>query len=312
MRWPVKKKVVELGRRRPSKTEGARRSPYAYYSRQQTIPNSANDANRARRQPLPRSKREVFDYLAQRFGLVLVVIASLALLISSVQVSMRPRLVIVNDTAVYRLHPDSTYQANLSQTLRSSWANTNKLTINTGDMVRNLKADYPEVANASVTLPIIGQRAVVYVQLTKPSLLLVGSNGSAFVLDETGRVLAPASQVSNLDSFNLPTVTDESGLTLRSGSLALSGGSVDFITTVLYQLHAAGVQYSRLVLPPSSQELDIYTAGPAYYAKFNMHEEDTARQQAGEYLATAHYLAEKGITPAAYIDARLPGRVYYK
>jgi len=87
---------------------------------------------------------------------------------------------------------------------------------------------------------------------------------------------------------------------------------VDFITTVLYQLHAAGVQYSRLVLPPSSQELDIYTAGPAYYAKFNMHEEDTARQQAGEYLATAHYLAEKGITPAAYIDARLPGRVYYK
>jgi hypothetical protein len=311
MRLLPKKKSTEVARRRPGPREAGRASPYAYYSRQQTIP-GGNEQNRARRQPLPRSKKEILHYAGQRFGLVLAIIASLALFISSVQVSMQPRLVIINDTAVYRLHPNSTYEANVTQTLRSSWANSNKITINTATLARTLKTDYPEVADASVALPIIGQRPTVYVQLTKPSLLLVGTDGSASVLDETGRVLAPASQVSNLDSFSLPTVTDESGLTIKPGNLALSKGSVDFITGVLLQLKAAGVGYSRLVLPPSSQELDISIQGQPYLVRFNMHDPSTAREQAGEFLATLHYLQQKGITPTNYIDARLSGRAYYK
>jgi hypothetical protein len=309
MRLLGKKKLPETTRRRPDLQAGGRASPYAYYSRQKTM---ANEPERARRQPLPRSKKEIAQFFGQRFGLILVVIASLALLISSVQVSMRPRLVIVNDTAVYRLHPDSTYEANITQTLRGSWTNTNKITINTAGIARNLKTDYPEVADASVTLSIIGQRPIVYIQLTKPSLLMVATDGSASVLDETGRVLTPASQVSNLDSFNLPTVTDQSGLNTESGHLALSGSSVQFISAVLLQLKAAGVSYSRLVLPPSSQELDIYIQGQPNFVKFNMHDPGTAREQAGEYLATANYLKGKGIVPASYIDVRLPGRTYYK
>jgi hypothetical protein len=305
-----KKKLPETARRRPDAGSGGRASPYAYYSKQQTM--AANQPERARRQPLPRSKKEVLQFVGQRFGLILVIVASLALLLSSVQVSMRPRLVIVNDTAVYRLHPDSTYEANISDSLRSSWTNSNKITINAASIARTLQTDYPEVADASVTLPVIGQCPIVYIQLTKPSLLMVATDGSASVLDETGRVLAPASQVTDLDSFNLPTVTDESGLTVKPGKLALSEGSVQFITDVLYQLKTAGVGYSRLVLPPSSQELDVYIQGQPYFVKLNLHDPTTAREQTGQYLATAKYLREKGITPANYVDARLSGRVYYK
>jgi hypothetical protein len=304
-----KKQPVEPVRRRPGNQAG-RTSPYAYYSQQKT--GGANEPIRARREALPRSKKEILRFIGQRFGLVLAVIASLALLLSSIQVSMQPRLVIINDTDVYRLHPNSSYEADVSRTLRSSWMNTNKITINTASVEQRLKIDYPEVADVSVTLPIIGQRPIVYVQLTRPSLLMVATDGAVSVLDENGRVLAPAAQVTNLDSFNLPTVTDQSGLSLENGKLALSKGSVDFITGVLAQLKAANVGYSRLVLPPSSQELDVYIQGKPYYAKFNMHNPSTAREQAGEYLATAHYLQQKGITPSSYIDARLSGRVYYK
>lgn len=304
-----KKKTDEVGRRRPGPQTG-RASPYAYYSQQQTA--AGNQPARARREALPRSKKEILQYVGQRFGLILAVIASLALLISSIQVSMQPRLIIVNDTAVYRLHPDTTYEANVTQTLRSSWTNTNKITINTATVTRMLKADYPEVADASVALPIIGQRPVVYVQLTKPSILIVATDGSVSVVDETGRVLAPAAQVTNLDSFNLPTLSDQSGLTIKPGKLALSKGSVAFITDVLVQLKAAGINYSRLVLPPSSQELDIYIQGQPYYVKLNMHDPSTAREQAGEFLATSHYLQGKSIVPGSYIDVRLSGRVYYK
>jgi hypothetical protein len=310
MRLLRHKKPPETARRRPGATDHGRTSPYAYYSQQQAA--QATDTARARRQPLPRSKKEVASYFGQRFGLVLVTVASLALLISSVQVSMEPRLVIINDTAVYRLHPDSTYQANVSQSLRRSWSNSNKVTINTASIAKTLRADYPEVADASVTLPIIGQRPTVYVQLTKPSLLIVATDGSASVLDDTGRVLAPAAQVTNLDSFSLPTVTDESGLSITPGKLALSQGSVKYITEMLYQLKAAHISYSRIVLPPASQELDLYTQGQSYFVKFNMHDPSSAREQAGEYLATARYLSGKGITPSSYIDVRLSGRAYYK
>lgn len=306
-----KKKQAEVGRRRPGMQSAARTSPYAYYSHQQSAA-AGHQPERARREALPRSKKEILQYVGQRFGVILAIIASSALLISSVQVSMQPRLVIVNDTAVYRLHPDATYEAKVTQTLRGSWTNTNKITINTANVARTLKADYPEVADASVALPIIGQRPTVYVQLTKPSLLMVATDGSASVIDETGRVLAPAAQVTNLDSFDLPTITDQSGLTIKPGKLALSKGSVDFIASVLLQLKTAGIHYSRLVLPPSSQELDVYLQGQPYFVKFNMHDPSTAREQAGEFLATAHYLQGKSITPTSYIDARLSGRVYYK
>lgn len=304
-----RKKVEEPTRRRPGVQAGNRPSPYAYYSQQSS---SGHQPDRARRQELPRSKKEILQYVGQRFGLILVIIASLALLISSVQVSMQPRLVIVNDTAVYRLHPDATYEANITQSLRSSWANSNKITVNTASVAQKLQADYPEVADASVALPVIGQRPTVYVQLTKPSLLLVATDGSASVVDETGRILAPAAQVTNLDSFDLPTITDQSGLIIKTGKLALSKGSVDFIVSVLLQLKTAGVSYSRLILPPSSQELDIYMQGQPYFVKFNMHDPSTAREQAGEFLATQKYLQGKGVTPASYVDARLSGRVYYK
>jgi flagellar basal body rod protein FlgF len=94
--------------------------------------------------------------------------------------------------------------------------------------------------------------------------------------------------------------------------LALSEGSVEFISDVLVQLKTAGINYSRLVLPASSQELDVFIQGQPYFVKFNMHDPSTAREQAGEFLATMHYLQGKSITPASYIDVRLSGRVYYK
>jgi hypothetical protein len=244
--------------------------------------------------------------------MVIALVALIALLITSVQVSMQPRLSILNETAVYRLHPDEVYEEAVSKSLRGSWTNSNKITINTARIASDLKRSFPEVADASVALPVLGQRPLVYIQLTKPSLILVSTDGSAAVLDEKGRVLAPASQVDDLDSLKLPTVSDESGLSRQTGSLALSSGSMQFIQTLLYQLKVAGIDFSRLVLPAASQELDVYVHGGAYHGKFNLHAEDTAREQAGSFIATAAYLKKQGTAPKSYIDSRVPGRSYYK
>jgi hypothetical protein len=160
-------------------------------------------------------------------------------------------------------------------------------------------------------LPVLGQKPVIYLQLTRPALVLVSANGGAYVLDETGRVLAPASQVDNLDALKLPTVSDDSGLKVSVGRLALPNTTVSFITDVIYQLQRAGVPFSKLTLPQAIQELDVSLTGKNYIVKFNTHT-NTVRGQAGSYLAVQASLDKQGKTPTEYIDARLPGRVYYK
>lgn len=305
-----KQKESEHTRRRPAATQGPRAGNFSYYTQARSNRGTA-DQPLARRQPLPRDKAEIARYVGQRFGVIVAVAAALALLVSSLQVSMTPRIKILNDDHVYRVHSDAAYEAGISRALRSSWTNTNKITINTTKVSADLRAEFPEIADVSIALPVLGQRPVVYLQLTRPSLVLVTSSGSAFVLDETGRVLAPAAQVDNLDSFKLPTITDQSGLAPKTGHLVLSRSSVTFISEVVYQLQKAGLPYTTLTLPPSSQELDVGLAGKPYLVKFNTHT-DTARQQVGGYLAVQASLDKQGKTPAQYIDARLPGRVYYK
>jgi hypothetical protein len=303
-----KKQTEEPPRRRSPVTQDKRPQNYSYYSR--NSPRSETP-NITRREPLPRDKGEILRYLGQRFGVLIAIFATAALFISSIQVSSSPRVRVVNDTEVYRIHSDSLYQEALSRHLKESWSNTNKITINTDELAKQLKSEYPELADVSVALPVLGQRPIAYLQMTRPTLLLVSSTGAAFVLDENGRVLAPASQVSNLDSFKLPTITDDSGLDPEVGKLVVSGSTVSFVKSVTYQLQAAHVAYDRLVLPSASQELDVYLQGKPYYAKFNTHEA-TSREQAGALLVVQKTLAKQGTVPTAYIDVRLPGRAYYK
>jgi hypothetical protein len=303
-----KQKDSENSRRRPAPT--GRTGNFSYYTQSRSS-RTINDQPVARRQPIPRDKAEIARYVGQRFGVILAVIAALALLVSSLQVSMTPRIKILNDGSVYRVHSNEAYEEGASHTLRSSWTNTNKITINTSMITGDLRSEFPEIAEASIVLPVLGQRPILYLQLTRPSLVLVTSAGSAYVLDETGRVLAPAAQVDNLDSFKLPTILDQSGLEPKTGRLVLSSSTVSFITSVLYQLQKAGVQYTTLTLPASSQELDVGLTGRNYIVKFNTHAA-TAREQAGSYLAVQANLDKAGKSPAEYIDARLPGRVYIK
>jgi hypothetical protein len=146
--------------------------------------------------------------------------------------------------------------------------------------------------------------------MTEPRLVLSPTSGAAYVLDDNGRAIVAASQVDNLDGLKLPTVTDQSGLKMHQGSVVLSASAVSFIHTVVYELQAAHVQYSQLILPPASQELDVYLSGQPYYVKFNLHQTN-AREQVGVFLAVQADLKGKGVTPAHYIDVRVSGRAYY-
>ncbi len=297
-------------RQRPARS-GGRPQAFSYYARRNDI-QPVHGSNRITHRPDPTKKKPtIWQYLGQRFGALIAGLAVLALLIMSVQVSVKPRVVILNGGNSYKLHPTNVYQQAFETSMRKSWTNTNKLTIDTKGLARDLKAQYPELAEVSVTLPVLGQRPILYLAMTEPRLILAPTAGAAYVLDDNGRAIVPTAQVDTVDSLRLPTVTDQSGLKPRQGEIVLNSSSVDFIRTVVYELQAAHVGYTQLVLPAASQELDVYVAGKPYFVKFNLHQTN-ARQQVGAFLAVQASLAQKGTAPSSYIDVRVSGRAYYQ
>jgi hypothetical protein len=267
-------------------------------------------ANTGRQMNRPAPSRHRTSWL-NRFGLWLLLIVCLvsAFSVLSLSASARVRPLNSGNSAAY-IHAQADYEQAANAYLRSSIWNRNKITVNATGLKQALQHQFPELSNVGITLPLIGHRPIVYIEAAQPALVLAGSNGS-YIVDSNGRVLLRSADMPSLSSRHLITVTDQSGLTLRVGHQALTTADVSFIQTVAAELAARHVSVSGATLPPSARELDISIAGQPYVVKFNL-QDQTARQQAGTFLATQAELAKKNIVPAAYIDVRVGGRAYYK
>ncbi len=143
-----------------------------------------------------------------------------------------------------------------------------------------------------------------------PTLILQTIAGNAYVIDDRGRALLPASQVPQISKLSLPTVTDQSGLSIALGKVALPSSSVTYITEVVGQLRAQQLAIAALTLPAASSELDVRVSGAPYTIRFNL--QGNARAEAGTYLAAIAQLNREHKVPSTYIDVRVDERAYYK
>lgn len=307
-----KEPATPPGRRRPDRSAQAP-AAFSYYSRRSQ---SITPEERRRSFQTPEVTREQLAATArfarQRFGLIIVAIAMAIALVNSLRLSPHSKVDSLNEPAAsFLLHDQKTYEAAANRFLASSIWNGNKLTANTDSVASKMQNDFPELRSVTIALPLVGHRPVVYIRAAAPRLLLTTTSGQSFVVDENGKALIAAPRVPDLNALHLPVVDDESGLGLSEGKTVLSGSSVSFIRIVVAELAAKHVQVQRLTLPAAASELDVYPAGTSYFIKFNMQSE-TALQQAGTYLATAHRLQEQGVAPNQYIDVRVDGRAYYK
>lgn len=189
------------------------------------------------------------------------------------------------------------------------WANSNKLTVNAQKVAGDLKRQFPELQEVSVSLPVIGNRPVVYIQPAVPQLILVAQNG-VFILDGNGRALISGNQVPQLSRLQIPSVTDQSGLGIQTGEIALPRAIVRFISEVVGQLKAKNLTVTSLTLPPGTNELYVKLDGVGYFVKFNLHGQ--ARAEAGAFLATKQYLEQQRKVPREYIDVRVENKIFYK
>lgn len=296
----------------PDRTE---KGTFSYYasSRRTTPANrqtSGTNTDSARWRQL--SSKETLRYLGRRSSSILVIGVLIACVVSVLQLNTTPRVVMLNDSAGYALHPKEVYQKAVANTMRSSLWNSNKITVDSQAVLADLRRQFPEIYDASLVLPLIGHRPTLYIELARPALV-IRTSSQTITLDVTGRALAtaPLNSSTQFADLDLPVVLDQSQLDFQVGEVVLPSASVGFIEEVVHQFTKQGMAIDRLILPAGKEELDVFPQRTKYFVKFNLHE-PTARQQAGTYFAVRDELKEQGDAPKEYVDVRLLGRAYYK
>lgn len=201
------------------------------------------------------------------------------------------------------------YRVGIQEVFEQSVANRSKLLIDTDKLSTKISSEYPELGEVTVALPLIGRRPVVHARLAAPRVIITNAEGG-YVIDVTGRIMSKATNIESSVRDSLPVIQDESGIELEQGSYAMSTEAVAFINEVATQLALKKYNIQSMVLPPVANEMHVRLEGVPYYIKFNLRGE--GRAQAGTYIATERKLTQDGVVPRAYVDVRVPGRVYYK
>lgn len=284
---------------------------FSYHaSRSTTLETRArNAANEEETPKRTRAPRFGMQHIKPRHMLVGILAIIAFLLIMGL--SSTPKIMVLGSASnQFALQNLSVYQQAAHRAFGGSLANNNKLTINTDAVATELKNSFPELHAVSISLPFFGRQPTVYIQPAIPQLVFSTASGQ-FILDSNGRALSIYQSGKLLPTDrSVPIVSDQTGIAVKKGDIALPSQSVAFITQVAGQLYAKQIKVDTWTLPAGGSELDVKVSGAPYFVKFNL--QSSAREEAGTFLAAKNYLNGKNIVPQQYIDARVTGRVYYK
>jgi hypothetical protein len=314
---------MRLGRRKPATTRLRQR----HSGSDESMPKNSASSYRARRSDeepnlgrrTERKNNRVSPALhsgrfwIQRFGLIILLVAVVASAVNILNLSTTAEILpVTSDGSTPLLFDKAAYQAAANHLLAESVWNRNKVTVDTGQISRQLLAQFPELASVGVTIPLLAHQPIVYIEPAQPALMIQSASSGSFVINANGKaVLATTHNPPVAGQPALPVLTDLSGLKLTLGHQVLPANTVSFVQTVVAQLSAKKYTVSSMTLPPAASELDVALTGKPYSIKFNLENND-ARRQVGTFLATMSELQSQNITPAHYVDVRVDGRAYYQ
>jgi hypothetical protein len=279
--------------RQPSAKGG--KVPLTYY--RSGGPTSSSPFEKAA--PAPRPKLKKISLSAINLALLAIILFGL-FYISLVKSS--PKLSL--NSQVY--HPAGVYRAVAADRLLSL-KNHNKISFSEQAVIQALQLRFPEIASATLELPIFSQTPNIRLYISPPALFL-NNQGTTYVVDQQGRAVARANELPQIK--DLPTISDSSGFSASKGSAALSAQGVSFAQALIAHCQQAKIPVKSLTLPAKPGELDLRTTDKDYYTKFFL--AGNQAQQIGQFLASRHQFETGGPQPAEYLDVRVPGKIFYK
>ncbi|HJQ08851.1 MAG TPA: hypothetical protein VJ836_05225 [Candidatus Saccharimonadales bacterium] len=249
--------------------------------------------------------------LIKRGPMILLAAILLAALFINILLTPTPHLVMNNTGSKTRvfLRQADVYQQAANDIFASNALYRSKLTVDISAISARLLAQFPELEQAVVSLPLVGNQPTIYLRPRDAALLLTAATGKPLIVDSTGRALMDASEASRLDDLMLPVVQDQSGLHMNPGAVVLPSRSVAFIAEMTGQLKAKRLSVTDMALPRAASQLNVRISGTPYVIKFNLR--GNARAEVGAFLAAKQHLEREGKIPS-YIDVRVDNKVYYK
>jgi hypothetical protein len=237
---------------------------------------------------------------------ILVVLVSI---IYAITLSPIPKIEIVGSSSNSFLQSTNIYAASAQQLLKDSLTNKTKLSINTDKLAADLSSKYPELGGVTVVVPLLGHQPIFEIKPSQSTIILSNAQGK-YVINQSGAAVLQLETSKQYGKYNLPQVTDQSGLTVNLNEKVLPTSTISFINTVIKQFAAKNVPIQSMTLVNIPYELNVQVRGEPYYIKFNLLADPN--YSVGTYLATVKQLATSHTTPTQYIDVRIPGRAYYQ
>lgn len=274
---------------------------FSYYNNRSARPESP--ARDPVKRQLPKSIRDRLREIPTIMSIVVIVIAT----VYATTLSSDPKIDIVTNAAQFG-QPEQIYHDKSAAILRASLYNYSKLTINSDAVASEIESSFPEVREATLSLPFLGRRPVVTLTIEAPVMILKASNGSYYIRSDGVAIVDSDKIASELP--DLVHVNDASGLNVTPGKAVLTKDTTKFIRDAFLQLKAGDLVVESATLPVSPNELDVKIQGKPYTIRFNTLGD--ARLQVGALRALMKQFSQEGGEAKAYIDLRVEERIFYK
>lgn len=286
------------------RSSATQRPTYSYYT---TTSRASENPDDGRHQKTPK-KSGVGSGVAAPRGWSQIVTTGLFILVLSVcavkivYLAPQSKIVVVDNSTGLQSATEQ-YARSVDRLLAGSFLNRIKLTLNANGISRELLRSYPDLSNVVVTSPLIGNRPVIYVSVSRPAFIVETPSGR-FTISENGYILARVEE----GTPKLIRLVESSGRHPTLGAQFLSASTVRFASTVVYELGRANHEVSWLDLPVGAPyEIDATLMAPPLRVRFNL--QGDVMEQSGAAIAT---LSQLGVNmQVQYLDVRVPGRVYY-
>jgi hypothetical protein len=249
-------------------------------------------------------RSNLLHMLARNITLVLCALV----LLFGLWLKPKPQVTIISAPGTIR-RDEADYKAGVQQMWEKRFLNQSKLTIQADKLSIEIEQMFPEIASATVELPLLGQIPNVVITPNNPVLLLVTQKG-AFYVDQNGKTMVRSDQVEANELGSIPTIRDDSGIVPEPGKLALPLKQIQSVITILDLCKAAGLELDAVILPPVSNEVDLNVKGDKYTVKLSLDQDP--KQGIGALIALRNKFKTDNINPNLYLDLRVPDKAFYK
>ena len=124
-----------------------------------------------------------------KVGIVLVILLVLFALDIRLSASVNVQITgTTRDSGLY-MHPTTLYQSEANKLINASFGNKFKVTINTSKIERGMLQQFPELANVSIKVPLIGSKITVVINPVLPAIILNDQNNQHYLIGPTGKTL---------------------------------------------------------------------------------------------------------------------------